>query len=163
VKGALDRGGRDNATALVVEIGERRVKRGTSDGGFAARDAAFAAQCPLFSGIADSFVSRALAAAVEVRFKPDESIPRFLTEDRVGYILLQGNVTTPQGWTLGPSSLVYPESLVGGGRGPLCKARDEVRALRIRADDLREVCSSDKALAAAIYESLARSLVRTWV
>jgi hypothetical protein len=57
---------------------------------------------------------------------------------------------------------VYPESLAGGGKGKeFCKAADDVRALRIRSDDFREVCGSDLALAAMLYERLARTLARS--
>jgi hypothetical protein len=79
----------------------------------------------------------------------------------VAYILVEGSVRTPEGWTLGPSALLYPESLGGGGKGPgLCEAQQKVRTLRIRSDDFREVCAANSTLAAALYERLARYLAR---
>jgi serine/threonine protein phosphatase PrpC len=161
VNAAVERGGRDNATALVLMVGKRRVERVPSDGGLAARDAAFAAHCPLFAGAPSSLVTRALGAAVEVEFEADETLPRYFAQDRVAYIVLDGTVSTPSGWTLGPSALVYPESLGGGGQGPaLSKASERTRAFRIRADDFREVCAADTKLAAHLYEKLAGMLAR---
>lgn len=161
VNAALEHGGKDNATALVVEVGERRVNRANSDAGLSARDAAFAAHCALFSGVPDALVSRALGAAVEVEFDADDQVPRFFAGDRVGYIVLEGRVNAPNGWTLGPASLVYPESLVGAGQGTsLCQASERTRALRMRADDFQEVCATDVKLAAHLYERLAHALGR---
>jgi serine/threonine protein phosphatase PrpC len=162
VNAAVDHGGKDNATALVMEVGARRAGRSSSDAGLSARDGAFAAHSPLLSGMPDALVTRALRAAVEVEFEQGASVPRFFTGDRVGYVVLEGRVDAPSGWTLGPSSLVYAESLAGGGHGgALCTAGERTRALRIRADDFREVCESDAALAAHLYQRLAHVLART--
>lgn len=162
VKAALDCGGSDNATAIVVHVGSRRPDRVARDVGLASRDAAFAAHSPLLIGLPDALVKRALGAAVEVEFDPGKTLPRFFASDRVGYIVLEGCLASPNGWTLGPSSLVYPESLGGGGQGTdLTTAVERTRALRIRADDFREVCQSDQALAARLYERLTEILART--
>lgn len=161
VNAAIERGGNDNATALVVDIGQLRISRGIYDGGLDARDSSYVRHSALFKGVNDEHVDRALSAAVEMQFEPGADLPRFSAEDRVGYIVLDGTVVTPDGWSLGPSALVYPESLVAAGRGSaMCKAQSVVRVLRIRADDFREVCASDVALAAALYERLARALGR---
>jgi PPM family protein phosphatase len=162
VNTAVECGGKDNATAVVVSVGQRRIARSAFDGGLAARDASYARYCPLLSGLSEQQLQRALSAAVQVQFKPQEDLPRFFADDRVGYIVLEGTIVAPTGWTLGPSALVYPESLAGGGKGKeFCRAQERVRALRIRSDDFREVCSSDVSLAAILYERLARSLART--
>jgi serine/threonine protein phosphatase PrpC len=160
INAALARGGKDNATALVVTVGPRRADRTASEGGLPARDAAFATHSALLAGVPDALVSRALRAAVEVEIDAGEPVPRYFTGDRVGYLVLEGRVDSANGWTLGPSSLVYPESLAGGGKGDLCKAFERTRALRIRADDFREVCASDTRLAAMLYERLAHILAR---
>src|SRR5690349_6779317 len=62
VNAAVSRGGRDNATALVVAVGNRRADRASADAGagLAARDAAFAAHSPLLTGVPDDLVQRAL-------------------------------------------------------------------------------------------------------
>jgi hypothetical protein len=120
-----------------------------------------ASHSPLLLGIEQDLVTLALQSSIEVKFDAGATIPRHDAGDRVGYILLGGSVSTPQGWTLGPSALVYPESLGNGGRGKdLCRAVTPTRALRIRCDDLREVCHSNVALGARIYERLARNLAR---
>lgn len=161
INAALARGGKDNATALVVAVGPRRADRAATEGGLSARDSAFATHSALLAGVPDALVTRALRAAVEVELDAGEPVPRYFTGDRVGYLVLEGRIDSPNGWTLGPSSLVYPESLAGGGKGAdLCKAFERTRALRIRADDFREVCASDTRLAAMLYERLAHILAR---
>jgi serine/threonine protein phosphatase PrpC len=163
VNTAVELGGKDNATAVVIAINQRRIARSAFDGGLAARDASYARYCPLFSGLSEPQLQRALSASVQVQFKETEDLPRFFADDRVAYILLEGTAVSPNGWTLGPSSLVYPESLAGGGKGKdFCKAQSHVRALRIRADDFREVCTTDVALAAMLYERLARNMARAF-
>jgi PPM family protein phosphatase len=161
INAALSRKGKDNATAIVIDIGQQRVQRSAYDGGLAARDHTYACHSPLFHGLKNQLISLALQSAIEVSFDAGEVLPRFDAADRVGYIVLEGSVATPQGWTLGPPSLLYPEGLAGGGRGrELCQALQETRTYRIRADDLREVCSSNHELAAKLYERLARNLAR---
>jgi PPM family protein phosphatase len=158
---AVGRGGRDNATAVVVNIGRRRIARSAGDGGLAARDTSHALYCPLLTGLSEEQLERALSASVQVQFHEGDELPRFFADDRVGYILLEGSAALANGLSLGPSALVYPESLAGGGKGQaFCTAKSPLRALRIRADDFREVCSSDVALAAILYERLARTLAR---
>src|SRR5262249_51163472 len=104
-------------------------------------------------------VSLALQSAIEVKFGAGVILPRNDASDRVAYIVLSGSVSTPEGWTLGPSAIVYPESLGDGRRSKdQCKAEVPTRALRIRGDDFREVCATNVALAARLYERLARHL-----
>lgn len=162
VSTALTFGGRDNATALVIAVGPRRPERAAAPAGLPARDASFAHHSTLFAGVPGALVTRALSAAVEVEFKTGAGVPRFFAGDRVGYIVLDGRVESPNGWAIGPSGLVYPESLAGGGREGMnvCKAGEPTRALRIRANDFREICASDLALAASVYERLAHVLAR---
>src|SRR5262249_53105606 len=125
------------------------------------RDAAFAAHCALLQGVPDALIARALRAAVEVEIDAGGNVPRYFTGDRVGYVVLDGRVDSPSGWTLGPSSLVYPQSLAGGGTGTeLCRTGERTRLLRIRADDFGEVCASDVTLAAMLYMRLAHILAR---
>lgn len=159
VRAALDAGGDDNATVIVVDVNEKRLDRTRFDGGLAARDLAFASQCPLLQDLGEDVVAATLRTTVEEKFETGAHLPRFATNDRVAYVVLEGRVTTPDGWTLGPSALVYPESLVGAGRGPdLHVAQCPTRVLRLRRDDLRELCESDVAAAAALYCRLAHTL-----
>jgi hypothetical protein len=161
INGAMAQGGRDNATALLIEVGPRRVHRPTLDRGQAAQDLMQASHSPILLGVEPELVTLALQSAIEVKFEAGATLPRNDASDRVAYIVLGGSVSTPQGWTLGPSAVVYPESLGDGGRGKdLCKAEVPTRALRIRGDDFREVCATNVALAAQLYERLARNLAR---
>lgn len=161
---ALVRGGRDNATAIVIDVGVRFVARDREhrDGGLGARDLATVRVCPLFTDLPAATVLRAMAAAVEVELAPGETLPRVVASDQVAYVVLDGSITSPDGRTFSDGTLVYPESLVGEWKGvPLWKTSPTtVRALRLRGDDFREVCSGDLVLAAALYERLARHLAR---
>lgn len=161
---ALVRGGRDNATAIVIDIGVRFVTRDREqkDGGLLARDLATVRICPLFSELPSATVLRAMAAAVEVEIAPADSLSRTIAGDRVAYVVLEGEIISPDGRVFADGTLVYPESLVGEWRsGSLWKATTTpVRVLRLRADDFGEVCAGDLVLAAALYERLARHLAR---
>ena len=161
INGAMASGGRDNATAVLIEVGPRRVNRPTVDHGQTAQDMMLASHSPILLGLEPELVALALQSAIEVRFDAGAKVPRNDAGDRVAYIVLNGSVSTPQGWTLGPGAVVYPESLGDGGRGKdLCKAEVPTRALRSRGDDLREVCATNVTLAAKLYERLARNLAR---
>jgi serine/threonine protein phosphatase PrpC len=157
---ALERGGKDNATAVVVDVGPRLAQRAAWDGGQRARDVTLAGNAPLLASLEERQRSRLLAATIEVSVAAGTKIPRFFTDDRVAYLVVDGTVKTPEGWSLGASSVLYPESLAGGGQGTeLCEAETPVRVLRLRRDDFREVAASDPALGAALWEQVARLLV----
>jgi serine/threonine protein phosphatase PrpC len=154
-------GGRDNATAIVVDIGERFVRRAERDRGLNSADLERARQSPLLVDLPEPFVLSALTAAVEVEVAAGERILRSVASDLVAYIVLDGVVHYPtSGRRLGAGALVYPESLVevsGSGEAPL--AEQTTRLLRLRADDFAEVCA-DRRLAAQLYRRLAQHLAR---
>jgi len=153
--------GRDNATAVVVEVGERFVKRTDHDRGLAAADLERARQSPLLVDLPQSFALSALAAAVEVEFAAGERIPRLVTSNLVAYIVLDGVVRYSNAErTVGAGALVFPESLVGlAGPGEPPVADQTTRVLRVRADDFAEVCA-DPRLAAELYRRLATHIAR---
>ncbi|HEY3499168.1 MAG TPA: protein phosphatase 2C domain-containing protein [Polyangiaceae bacterium] len=153
--------GRDNATAIVIEIGERFVRRTDHDRGLAAADLERARQSPLLVDLPQAFTLSALAAAVEVEVAPEFPIPRTVTNDLVSYIVLDGVVKYPAAErTVGAGALLFPESLVGiVGQEDLPSAATTVRLLRVRADDFSEVCS-DPRLAAELYRRLAAHIAR---
>src|SRR6187402_3909322 len=64
--GRAARLGRDNATAIVIEVGDRFVKRSDHDRGLNAADLERARQSPLLVDLPLSFALTALSAAVEV-------------------------------------------------------------------------------------------------
>ena len=66
----------------------------------------------------------------------------------------------PDGRSVGPGALLYPESLVGvwGQAGPPV-AELTSRLLRVRADDFAEICSEPR-FASELYRRLAAHLAR---
>ncbi|HEV8549142.1 MAG TPA: protein phosphatase 2C domain-containing protein [Polyangiaceae bacterium] len=153
--------GRDNATAIVVEVGDRFVKRTDHDRGLAAADLERARQSPLLVDLPQSFALSALAAAVEVELAPGEVVPRLVTNDLVAYIVLDGVVRYAAAErSVGAGALVFPESLVGlAGQEEPPIAEQTTRLLRLRADDFAEVCA-DPQLAAELYRRLAAHIAR---
>ncbi len=153
--------GRDNATAIVIEVGDRFVRRGDRDRGLDAADLERARQSPLLVDLPESFVLSTLTAAVEVEIQAGERVPRAVASDLVAYVVLDGVVHYPtSGRRLGAGALVFAESLVGvGGVGEPPTAEQTTRLLRLRGDDFAEVCS-DPRLAAQLYRRLAQHLAR---
>jgi len=152
--------GRDNATAVVIEIGDRFVKRQDRDRGLNAADLERARQSPLLVDLPLSFALTALSAAVEVEVPSSESVPRVVANDLVSYIVLDGIVRYPDERRVGAGALLYAESLVGvlgQGEAPTCE--QAARLLRVRADDFAEICG-DPRLATELYRRLALHLAR---
>jgi serine/threonine protein phosphatase PrpC len=152
--------GRDNATAIVIEIGDRFVKRGDRDRGVSAADLERARQSPLLVDLPTSFALTALSAAVEVELAEGESVPRSVASDLVSYIVLDGVVRYGDGRRVSAGALLFGESLVsvtGQGELPVCE--EMTRLLRVRADDFSEICR-DTRLASALYRRLAVHLAR---
>jgi hypothetical protein len=154
-------GGRDNATAIVVEIGELFVRRAERDRGLDSADLERARQSPLLVDLPESFALSALTAAVEVEIQAGERVPRVVASDLVAYVVLDGVVHYPtSGRRMGAGALVFPESLLGvTGLGESPLAEQTARLLRVRADDFAEVCS-DPRLAAQLYRRLAQHMAR---
>lgn len=153
---ALEKGGRDNATALVVDVHESLLDR-KKPAHVPSRDLAVTLASPLLENVTKAHALKLLSAMVEVEV-PDGRIPRVVTRDRVAYIVLDGEVERSDGAHLGAGAVLYAESLVDARRPTTYRANGKVRALRLRADDFREVCSADLRVAAELYERLARHL-----
>jgi len=152
--------GRDNATGIVIEIGDRFVKRKDHDRGLNAADLERARQSPLLVDLPLSFALTALSAAVEIEVGEGESVPRAIANDLVAYIVLDGVVRYPDERRVGAGALLYAESLVGvlgQGDTPVCE--QTTRLLRVRADDFAEICT-DPRLATELYRRLAMHLAR---
>src|SRR5260370_4459145 len=94
VKHALRRGGRDNATALVIDVCERFVGRTSPEGeaasGPVSSDMLVARDSALLEDLPVSSVLAALAAAVEVEIAKDTKWPRLLAGDWVFYLVVSG-------------------------------------------------------------------------
>jgi serine/threonine protein phosphatase PrpC len=152
--------GRDNATAVVVEIADRFVKRPDRDRGLSPADLENARQSPLLVDLPLPLTLTALSAAVEIEVAQGTLIPRTVANDLVAYIVLEGLVRHPDGRSVGPGALLYPESLVGvWGQAASPSAEQTSRLLRVRADDFAEICSEPR-FAAELYRRLAAHLAR---
>jgi serine/threonine protein phosphatase PrpC len=152
--------GHDNATAVVIEIGERFVKREPGDRGLRAADLERARQSPLLVELPLPQVLNALSAAVEVELAPGTMVPRVIASDLVSYVLLEGLVRYPGDRRVSTGALLFPESLVGAwGEEELPVVEQTARLLRVRADDFAEVCTDPK-LGNELYRRLAAHLGR---
>jgi serine/threonine protein phosphatase PrpC len=162
---ALRRGGRDNATALVIDVCERFVARAPADGeptsGPVSSDILVARHSALLEELPISSVLAALAAAVEVEIPKDERVPRLVANDWVCYIIVSGQIGLTDGRVLGPSGVLFVESLMGVAReGELPVVLENARLMRLRADDFAEVCAQDVELSNALHIRIARHLAR---
>ncbi|MBA3541615.1 MAG: serine/threonine-protein phosphatase, partial [Deltaproteobacteria bacterium] len=153
---ALERGGGDNATALVVrvlEAGESPLPVERRK-----RDDEVIAAAPLWGlRVNPQQRLRALRIAIPRDFAPGEKIPAQTLGDRVAWIVIEGSAVQ-DGRVIGPATLLYPESLIAGSTMPdkdgLAVASTDIRTLAFRADDFREICEEDAELGEALLEAL---------
>ena len=153
---ALERGGGDNCTAIVMKVleaGDSPQPAETLN-----REQAVIAQCSLWGDkVTPQQRLRALRIAMHREYPTGERVPAATLGDRVAWILVEGKLAQ-DGELLEPGALVYPESLVRDSRAPdrdrLAVARTDVRVLGLRADDFHEVCEDDAELGEALLESL---------
>ncbi|MSP23574.1 MAG: phosphoprotein phosphatase [Myxococcales bacterium] len=158
---AIDR--TDDASVLAIGVRERFVSRAT-DAAPRARDLAIVEACPLLSGVGTSATLATLAAALEIEVDCDEALPSELGGDRFAYIVLDGKFAVADGRTMGPSALLMAESLVDVAcRDVTPRALERGRLLRIRHEDFVRAHAHDHALAAQLYQRLARHLAQTRV
>ncbi|HMG54977.1 MAG TPA: protein phosphatase 2C domain-containing protein, partial [Kofleriaceae bacterium] len=162
---ALERGGGDNATAVVVrvlEAGETPLPAEQRK-----KDDAAINACALWGKrVTPQQRLRALRIAIPRDHSFGEKLPPHALGDRVAWMILEGELVQ-DGETFGPGSLIYPESLASGreplpppGRDALAITRSDVRALAIRANDFRELCDDDGELGEALLDSLATMIGR---
>lgn len=156
--------GRDNATAVVVELGERLVERKDSDRGLSAEDLERVCMSALLTDLKRPLVLQALAAAVEIELESGAIVPRVVTSDLCAYIVLDGVVRVPVKRRVGTGALLFAESLVGvWSDGELPVVEERARLLRWRAHDFDEVTARDAALGAELYKRIAKHVARTAV
>ncbi len=154
---ALERGGADNATAVVVrvlEAGENPMPAAQRR-----RDDLTISLCDLWTEkVSPQQRLCAMRITVTREIAPGEKLPAHSFGDRVAWIVVEGEVNQ-HGEPFGPGSFIYPESLVAGSQAPgteaLAVARTEVRAVSIRNDDFKELCDDDPELGEALLEGLA--------
>jgi serine/threonine protein phosphatase PrpC len=156
---ALERGGGDNATALVVRVLEAGETSRPAELIQKEEKAIFA--CPLWANVSPQQRLRALRIALPRDHVAGEKIPAHTLGDRVAWILVDGEVDQ-DGQVRGPGALLYPEALLTDRPLPekdaLAVTRGEVRALALRSDDFREVCEDDPELAEVLLEALASEI-----
>jgi len=153
---ALERGGGDNATAIVMrvlEAGETPVPAEQRR-----RDDLSISLCELWTEkVSPQQRLRALRIAIPRDHAIGEKLPAHTLGDRVAWIIVDGEVQI-DGEIAGPGAFIYPESLIAGAPVPdkdaLATAKTEVRAVAIRNDDFRELTEDDAELGEALLESL---------
>ncbi|MEZ4359837.1 MAG: protein phosphatase 2C domain-containing protein [Kofleriaceae bacterium] len=151
---ALERGGADNATALVVRVATA-AKGGTLHRYREERDAI--AACPLFAKLSPQQRLRATRIGLVREYAHGERLPANTLGDRVAWVVLEGEVEGAQGIAK-PGALLYPESLIDDRqveRDQLGVAAKDVRVMALRADDFRELCEDDAELGEPLLEALA--------
>jgi serine/threonine protein phosphatase PrpC len=154
---ALERGGGDNATAVVIKVmeaGETKIPPEQR-----ARDEKAVAECPLFAELSPQERLRALRICIWRELKPGKTLAPVALGERVTYIMLEGEAKGPRG-TLGPGAVIYPEALVGDTPMPERSARvvaqETVRLLTIRRDDFMEITEEESDLGVKLYAAVAR-------
>jgi len=156
---ALERGGGDNATAVVVKVLEVPSRRVSPER--RARDAETVAKSALFGRLSAPQRLRALRIALERELDPKEKIPAATLGDRVAWLLLEGKVMQ-NGIILGPGDCLYPESLLRDRPAvpgdALASPAGKVRALALRCDDFTELTADDEDLAEPLFSALAAML-----
>jgi len=152
---ALERGGGDNATALVVRVLEAGEVSRPSE--LLRRENDAINSCPLWAKVNPQQRLRALRIALPRDHAAGEKVPAHTLGDRVAWIIIEGTLEQ-EGELRGPGSLLYPESLLSDrplpDRDSLAVAKTEVRALALRSDDFRELCEDDADLAEHLLASL---------
>jgi serine/threonine protein phosphatase PrpC len=153
---ALERGGSDNATAIVLRVLEAGDAPQPAEQ--LRRDEETIAKCPLWGAKATPQQRlRARRIAIPRDHAIGERIPAQTLGDRVAWILVEGKLVQ-DGSMLEPGELVYPEALIADSplpdRDGLAVARTDVRMLALRSDDFRELCEDDSELGELLHEVL---------
>jgi serine/threonine protein phosphatase PrpC len=155
---ALERGGADNATVVVVKV----MEAGTTEIPAEVRskhDAAIAS-CPLFEGLTAQQRLRALRITTPRFYEKGRDVPRVALEDRVAYIVLEGEMAG-SGVRAKPGDIVLTEALVQEKvvSEASIAATTDLHVLMIRRNDFTELCEDDPDLGVLLYEIVAE-LVR---
>ncbi len=159
VKNSLARGGKDNASLVVIRVDERFLQRSDEKPSL---DATLVRECPLFEALPPAAILGAISCGIEVELEPEAVVPPVEAGDHCAYVVLEGLVRTSSGTTLGAPALLFPESLVGVDlRVAGATVVERLRCLRIRRDDFREICAHDPVLGMGLYERLATHIART--
>ncbi len=156
---ALQRGGADNATALVIRVFEAGETARPAE--VLHRENRAINKCPLWAKVTPQGRLRALRIALPRDHAAGDKLPAQTLGDRVAWIIVDGEVDQ-DGVLRGPGSLLYPEALLKESQLPdkdgLAVAQSEVRALALRCDDFHEVCEDDNELGELLLAALAAEI-----
>ncbi len=158
---AIERGGHDNATAIVIKVVEAGPTARSPE--VRKKDDEALARCPLLAGLTPQKRLRVLRIASEHAIHDGEALPARFLGDRVAWIVLAGAVQQ-DGDAQGRGAFLYPESLVSqdlAEPSPEWSARGEVRALVLRASDVSEMAAEEPDLGEKLYETLGRMVEHT--
>lgn len=154
---ALERGGSDNATAMVVRVLEAGESQSTA--AMRTADNAAIAACPMFAGLSAPQRLRATKICLPREYGVQETLPAHALGDRVAWVLLSGEVEY-QDDLRRTGTLLYPQMLLPDPptltRAELATVTADARALAIRADDFRELCRDEPELGELLTAALRR-------
>ncbi|GAB4559752.1 MAG: hypothetical protein Tsb0020_05830 [Haliangiales bacterium] len=158
---AVERGGADNATAVVikvVEAGETRIPPEQRE-----RDDAAIRRCALFNGLSPQERLRALRITTRRELKETKPLAPVALGTRVAYVVLEGEVEIMDE-VAGPGAIIYPEALIEGtdmpDRANTARALSKVRLLTIRRDDFSELTEEESDLGVKLYAMVAKLMAR---
>jgi PPM family protein phosphatase len=158
------RGGRDDATALVVDVIEAASGPAWPPltAAARAREADAVARCALFEALSSQERLRALRIATARRLAAGDALAPLHADNRVAYVVIEGQVAMPAGERLGAGGLVYAGALIEGTAPPreAAVASSAGRALMIRRTDFLELSEEEPDLGVKLYAALARLMVR---
>jgi serine/threonine protein phosphatase PrpC len=158
---ALERGGADNATAVVVKVVEAGETKVPPEQRLSDQRAIEA--CPLFEYLTPLERLRGLRIALPWELRAGEAVPAVALGEPVAHIVLAGEARigdAPQR----PGALIYPQALVRGAATPerdaLAQASTPMRLLTIRRDDFLEITEEEAELGVKMYAVLAKLMAR---
>jgi serine/threonine protein phosphatase PrpC len=158
---AVERGGADNATAVVVKVVEAGETKVPPEQRLADQRAVEA--CPLFEYLTPLERLRGLRIALPWEVKAGEALPAVALGEPVAHIVLAGEGKIGE-TRQGPGALVYPQALVKGAATPdkalLAQAISPMRLLTIRRDDFLEITEEEAELGVKMYAVLAKLMAR---
>jgi len=158
---ALERGGADNATAVVVKVMEAGETLVPPDRRSADEQAI--AACPLFAELSPQERLRALRICTWRELKPGKTVVPMALGERAAYIILEGEAKVATK-ALGPGDVIYPQALVVGTpmpeRSERAVSQAPLRLLTIRRDDFLEITEEESDLGVKLYAAVAKLMVR---